>query len=76
MNIQNSNREVRSQVAKETLAILEKGCYLNTEGNTITIQQEVETAIRNSKLYSPNGLPVIKQEAISRINDHQEFNQN
>jgi uncharacterized protein (TIGR02452 family) len=71
MHIQNSNREIRSQIAKETLAILEKGYYLNTEKNTITIQQEVETAIRNAKLYSPNGLPAIKQEAVSRINDSQ-----
>jgi uncharacterized protein (TIGR02452 family) len=71
MHIQNSNREIRSQIAKETLAILEKGIYVNTVGNTIAIQLEVEMAIRNSKLYSPNGLPVIKQEAVSRINDNQ-----
>ncbi|MVQ33066.1 TIGR02452 family protein [Paenibacillus sp. MAH-34] len=71
MNLQNNNREIRSQIAKETLAILERGYYLNTEENTITIQQEVETAIRDSKLYSPNGLQIIKQEAVSRINDHQ-----
>lgn len=70
MNIQNSNREIRSQIAKESLAILEKGFYLNKEGNRITIQPEVEMAMRNSKLYSPNGLPVIKQEAVSRISDN------
>ncbi|WP_127589220.1 TIGR02452 family protein [Paenibacillus koleovorans] len=71
MNTQNHNREIRSQTAKETLAILEKGFYLNQEGSTVTVQPEVEMAVRNSKLYSPNGLPVIKQEAVSRIRDHQ-----
>jgi len=71
MNTRINNREIRSQLAKETLDILDQGCYLNAEGNNITIQHEVETAIRNSKLFAPNGLPAIKQEAESRISDRQ-----
>ncbi|OAS13332.1 TIGR02452 family protein [Paenibacillus oryzisoli] len=65
----NNNREIRSQIAKETLEILETGFYLNPKGNKISVQEEIETAIRESKLFSPNGLPVIKEEAVSRISD-------
>jgi len=71
MDTRINNREIRSQLAKETLNILDQGFYLNADGNNIAIQHEVETAIRNSKLYAPSGLRAIQQEAESRISDGQ-----
>lgn len=62
-----NNREIRSQMAKETLDLLEKGFYLDTERNKVTIQQDVERAVQGSKLYSPGVLQDMKEVTASRI---------
>ncbi|MDF2925813.1 MAG: hypothetical protein K0R57_4727 [Paenibacillaceae bacterium] len=67
MNTLNNNRDIRTQIAKVTLNILEQGFYTNAAGDKIVIQAPVESAIRGSKLYSPDSLPGVKQEAAAGL---------
>ena len=60
-----NNREVRSKVAQETLGIIEDGAYLNQDGVRIDLKGEVEAAVRDSKLYTPNALQEIKRMVAS-----------
>lgn len=68
MNIQ-SNREIRSKMAHETLDILEKGFYVSPESKRVHLQQEVREAIDGSVLYSPETLPDIKYNANALFKD-------
>ncbi|MCU6792375.1 TIGR02452 family protein [Paenibacillus sp. WQ 127069] len=67
MNKSTNNREVRSQMAKETLDILEKGFYINLQGSRVPLKKEIEKAICDTILYVPDMLPVIKKDMIARI---------
>ncbi|RAV02660.1 TIGR02452 family protein [Paenibacillus sp. YN15] len=65
MNI--NNREVRSQIARETLSIMEDGAYLNREGIRVDVRAQVEAAVRDSKLYTPEMLPEIRLGVDARV---------
>ncbi|WP_025718547.1 TIGR02452 family protein [Paenibacillus sp. 1-18] len=62
-----SNRVTRSQMAQETLSILENRYYTNTKQVQVNIAKEVDNAITGSKLYTPSQLVALKQEAEQRI---------
>ncbi|WP_226002127.1 TIGR02452 family protein [Paenibacillus sp. BJ-4] len=62
-----SNRDARSQMAQETLSILENGYYTNTKQAQVNIAKKVDNAITGSKLYTPSQLVAVKQEAEQRI---------
>ncbi|WP_432776464.1 TIGR02452 family protein [Brevibacillus gelatini] len=55
MNPQN-NRDRRSKIAHETLAILEQGFYVNRRGEKVSFGAELSAAIRQSRLYRPDDL--------------------
>lgn len=55
MNPQN-NRDRRSKIAHETLAILEQGFYVNHKGEKVSFGAELSAAIRQSRLYRPDDL--------------------
>ncbi|WP_438447032.1 TIGR02452 family protein [Gorillibacterium sp. sgz5001074] len=67
MNAPINNREIRSQFAKETLDIVSKGFYLDAERNKVTIEYDVELAVRGSKLYSPDVLYGMKEVTVTRL---------
>ena len=48
----NKNRNQRAVIAKETVDILNQGFYQNQQEETIDIQKELQTAIKNSIHYS------------------------
>lgn len=62
-----NNREVRSRIAMETLNVLEEGFYYNPMGYKVAIQDEAESAIRQSVLYAPGELPAVKQGAVAQL---------
>ncbi|MDQ0493223.1 TIGR02452 family protein [Paenibacillus brasilensis] len=62
-----SNRVTRSQMAQETLSILENRYYTNTKQVQVNIAKEMDNAIAGSKLYTPSQLVALKQEAEQRI---------
>jgi uncharacterized protein (TIGR02452 family) len=62
-----SNRDARSQMAQETLSILEHGYYTNIQQAQVNMAKEVDKAITNSKLYTPSQLVAVKHEAEQKI---------
>ena len=48
------NREKRAAIAQQTIDILKKGFYQNQQHETIDIQENLQTAIKNSIHYSEN----------------------
>mgnify|MGYP001194033539 CR=1 FL=1 len=51
------NRLQRIAAATETLQIIERGWYTNGKGETVRIQEAVQTAIRESQLLKPADFP-------------------
>ncbi len=43
----------RKEIAEETLAIIEIGEYRNNSAETVSIKNETDSAIENSKLFRP-----------------------
>lgn len=50
-------RATRAVVAKETLEIIEKGFYRNEMGETVSIKDETEFAVKNSEQFRPEDFP-------------------
>lgn len=63
-------KELRIQIARQTLEILEKGYYLNTQNQRIDIKDVQELAVRNSNLYRPADYDIleIKSQDILNLN--------
>ena len=51
------HRNNRKELAEETLSIIEKGEYRNNLNKQVSIKEETEKAIRNSKLFRPEDFP-------------------
>lgn len=51
------NNKNRTELAEETLQIIENGSYGNNLGETVSIKAETETAIKNSKLFRTEDFP-------------------
>ena len=51
------NNPNRKELAQETLRIIEKGNYRNNLGETISIKDETDFAIKNSKLFRTEDFP-------------------
>lgn len=51
------NNPNRKQLAQETLQIIEKGTYLNNLGETVSIRDETDAAVKNSKLFRTEDFP-------------------
>jgi uncharacterized protein (TIGR02452 family) len=49
----------RIEIAKDTLELIEKGFYRNNLGELISIETEVESAIKNSQIFRPKDFPKI-----------------
>ena len=60
-NVSNS-RNIRVQIATETLAILEAGSYLNQAGKKVVFKESLERAIENSILYRPDSFELLEKE--------------
>jgi len=51
-----TNRSSRAKLAKETPAICERGEYAAPSGRTVSIGDDLETAVRGTVLYTPEQL--------------------
>jgi len=58
------NRKQRADIAQDTLAILERGYYINQHGNQVSIQQSLMAAKNASRHYSPEELKKILQALV------------
>jgi uncharacterized protein (TIGR02452 family) len=47
----------RKQIAKETLQVIENGSYRNNLGETVSIKDETEFAVKNTKLFRTEDFP-------------------
>ena len=63
-------RNERAQIARETLDIIEKGYYLNSNGEKNNINRAVKEAIENSVLYTPDVFPKI-EDKIKKIREEE-----
>lgn len=43
------NREARARIGKETISILENGWYINGQGERVDIEEQIRSAIENSR---------------------------
>lgn len=50
-------KTTRIEIAKETLQIIENGSYRNSPGKTISIKNETDFAVKNSKLFRTEDFP-------------------
>lgn len=50
-------RNNRVEIAKETIEILEQGFYRTASGEMVEIKNEVESAVKNSRLFRPADFP-------------------
>lgn len=60
------NRNARVALAKETLAILEKGCYQLGDGRTVSIAEETRSCVGATQLFRPHDLARIRDEVLSQ----------
>jgi uncharacterized protein (TIGR02452 family) len=51
------NNPNRKELAQETLLIIEKGSYRNNLGEIVSIKDETDFAVKNSKLFRPEDFP-------------------
>ena len=52
-------RGQRTQLAAETLSIIQRGAYINDEGRTITLQPQLERCLKDTRLYRPEDFVVL-----------------
>lgn len=52
----------RTQIAQETLALLQRGCYATKQRQHIPLAEAVEAAVRNSQSYTPEQLQSLRQQ--------------
>ena len=65
------NNPNRKEVAQETLQIIEKGNYRNNLGETVSIQNETDFAVENSKLFRTEDFPETFE--LTKITDEMKF---
>jgi uncharacterized protein (TIGR02452 family) len=61
------NRNSRAITAEETLKILEQGWY-NSDNKAISIKEEIDYSVNNTKLFKPNGFDEILESANNKLN--------
>ncbi|AEO93376.1 gp114 [Bacillus phage G] len=47
------SRDQLAKIAKETIEIVKKGSYVNKKKKTISVKDDVDFSVKNTKLYSP-----------------------
>jgi uncharacterized protein (TIGR02452 family) len=52
-------RGQRTQLAAETLSIIQRGAYINDEGRPITLQPQLERCLKDTRLYRPEDFAVL-----------------
>lgn len=57
-----NNRRKRARVAKETVAILDRGYYRTKSGSRVNIEDALNFAIKNTRLYRPEELEKLEPE--------------
>ena len=55
----------RVAIAKDTLKILESGCYQTPSGTHIDVSSEIRTCLQQTQPYTPDELSAIEQEILS-----------
>ena len=50
-------KSTRTEIAQETLQIIENGCYRNSLGKTVSIKSQTDFAVKNSVIYRPEDFP-------------------
>lgn len=53
------NNPNRKEIAQETLQTIENGNYRNNMGETVSIKEQTDHAVKNSKLYRTNDFPQV-----------------
>lgn len=53
------SQAMRQQLAEETVAICNKGTYINVKGNSIRIASDIETCVQYTQLFTPDYHPTI-----------------
>ncbi len=61
----------RKEIARLTLKIIEEGIYQNNLGETVSIKDETETAVKNSKLFRTEDFP--ENFELKKITDETKF---
>lgn len=56
------NRQQRAKIAEHTLTIIEDGGYINPTGEKIELDDQIEYAVDNTKLYKPEDLAKLEQD--------------
>jgi uncharacterized protein (TIGR02452 family) len=56
------NRKDRTEIAEDTLEIIDKGKYINSKGKEIILDEDIKNAVENSILYTPQEIDEIKME--------------
>lgn len=64
-------RTIRAELAQETLQIIENGFYQNILGETVSIKQQTEFAVKNSQLFRPEDFP--SDFTLSKITEQTKF---
>lgn len=65
------NNPTRKELAQETLQIIENGNYRNNLGETVSIKNETDFAVKNSKVFRPEDFP--KDFDLIKITDETKF---
>ncbi|HEY9061556.1 MAG TPA: TIGR02452 family protein [Pseudobacteroides sp.] len=65
-----NNREIRVEIAKETLEILSDGFYVNSDNEKIIFKDELDYAVSKSVLYKPEMPESIGDEVGELLNLH------
>jgi len=47
------NRNTRTELANETLSIIEQGCYTNSHGAVVPLAEKIQHSVENTKLFTP-----------------------
>lgn len=63
------NRKERKEIAEDTLQIIERGSYINSQAEKIDFSKKIKTAVNNSKLYTPKELEKLKEKITAAFNN-------
>lgn len=64
-------RSIRAQIARETVAILERGSYTSPSGQAVSLAAELARARASSIVYSPEQFPSILQQRDLLLSRHE-----
>ena len=59
----------RARIAENTLKIIDYGAYVNSQGKEVDIKAEIDYAVQNSKLYTPEMLEKIDDKVNEVLNN-------